>query len=66
MFSVATSLPVMARYHPRLVGLSLSVPVLMLKVPAIKINVESHDATGRHARDQSPGNTEDGVRFKPV
>lgn len=31
-----------------------SVPVLMLKVPAVKINVESHNAARRHASDQSP------------
>ncbi len=60
--SVATSPPVMARYRPRrklaVIGWSLSVPVLMLKVPAVELNVESHDAARRHACDQSPGNME--------
>lgn len=40
--------------QPPVIGWFLSVPVLMLKVPAVKINVESHDAAGRHASDQSP------------
>ncbi len=60
----------MARYRLRLqlavIGWSLSVPVLMLKVPAVEIDVERHDAARRHAGDQSPGNMENRVRFKPV
>lgn len=31
-----------------------SVPALVLIVPPVEVDVESHDAAGHHARDQSP------------
>ena len=48
-------------------GLSrLSVSVLVLVMPPVKVYIESYDATGGHAGDQRPGKADTGVRGTPV
>lgn len=44
--------------------LFFSVPVLMLLVPPIEINVECHDASGDHARDQGPVEEKEQKKFR--